>query len=179
MAMEGRYRRGRGEMAGNAAEAVTSAINDKATLEDGSTASWLRREKAATARNYAHLESWSRPRNIKPPCGGFTGQEVLPYSRDVRRGDVKIAAWRCAVNLPALRLGNSGRGNYAQRILKPTPGQSACGRAAYRREARMTAGEPVKSSRQRMAPTVIISARLALGVPMSRYRADSPTVIGL
>ena len=138
MAMAGRNSRGRGAMAGNAAEAVRGARNDKATPKGGSTASWLRREKAATIRNYAHFGGWSTPKSIKPPFGGFTGQEVLPYSRGVYRGDVKIAAWRCAVNLPASRLGHSGRGNHAQNDLKPTPGQSACGRAAYRREARMT-----------------------------------------
>ena len=181
MAMAGRIGRGRGAMAGNAAEAVRGARNDKATREDGSTASWLRWEKAATAPNYAYFGGWSTLKSIKPPFGGFTGQEVLPYSRGVRRGDVKIAAWRCAVNLPASRLGHPGRGNHAQDNLKPTPGQPACGCAAYRREAQMALEG---TNLEQKSPTADGSdshhlRTICFRRTPSRHRADSPTVIGV
>ena len=99
-------------------------------------------------------------RNDKPPLGGLTQPGVRPYSRDACRGRVKITAGgRSCQQAFTSSLGNSGRGNNAQSDLKPTPGRPACRCAAYRREAQMAAGKPVKSSRQRMAPSVIISAR--------------------
>jgi len=112
------------------------------------------------ARLEAAVMAFTDARNDKPPCGGLTGLGDKPYSRDVSRGKAKITAGErsCQPSFPSL-LGNSGRGNNAQSDLKPTPGRPACRCAAYRREAQMAAGKPVKSSRQRMAPSVINSAR--------------------
>ena len=69
--------------------------------------------------------------NDKPPFGGLTQLGEQPYSRDASRGKAKITAGDCGCQQAfTSSLGNSGRGNYAQRFLKPTPGRPACGCAA-------------------------------------------------
>jgi len=99
------------------------------------------RERAAVIKIVC--DAVTEARNEKPPVGGgLTQAGGRPYSRDACRGEAKITAGDrgCQPSLTS-QLGNSGRGNNAQSHPRPTPGQPACGCAAYRREAQMAHGE--------------------------------------
>ena len=63
------------------------------------------------------------PRNDKPSVKeGLTRAGGWPYPRDAGRGKGKINRGKRFVKCPPPTLGTSGRGNYAQTVLKPTPG---------------------------------------------------------
>jgi len=116
--------------------------------------------KAPTGPLMRFLEA----RNDKPPSGGNGGLTRLVGSLTlgmlVKRGlDYPGSSRTCQVH-PRPTLGRSGRGNHAQDCLKSRPGRWASRRAACCWEARTTTGKPVKSCQQRMAPSVINSARL-------------------
>jgi hypothetical protein len=102
------------------------------------------------------------PINDKPPSGGNGGLTWpvggLTLELQLKR-DGSVTGCFSPVNYPTT-LGLSGRGNHAQIWLKSRPGRWASRRAACRWEARTTTGKPVKSCQQRMAPSVINSARL-------------------
>ena len=124
------------------------------------------------------------PINEKPPTvgvEGLTGPGDWPYSRDAYRSLERITTGErgCQFSLTP-RLGNSGRGNYAQNFLKPTPGRPACGCAAYRGEAQMAVKGMNLDQMLTAADGSVshITARFWLGVIPFRNRADSPSVIG-
>jgi len=74
-----------------------------------------------------------------PREGGLTLPGKWHYACFANWRMSKFSPVNGLVNLP-LRLGLSGRGNYAQTGLKSRPGQPASRCAAYRREAQMATG---------------------------------------
>jgi hypothetical protein len=103
--------------------------------------------------------------NEKPRRGpGLDGAGGWLYSRVAVRGVVTITEVEIGCQIsPTSLLGNSGRVSNAQRTLNPHRGGQPVGarRVVGKRKWHRETG---KSSRQRMAPSVINSARSALGV---------------
>ena len=121
-------------------------------------------------------------RNDKPPIKGVDAAGGLPLRFRCEMSVIgNLHGCSSRVKHPttlAHSVDCSGRGNYAQSQLKPTPGQPACRHAALvgKREWHSRGRILSKSSRQRMAPSVINSARITIGV-FRLCRADSPSVI--
>ncbi len=96
------------------------------------------RERAAVIKIVC--EAVTEARNDKPPFGGLTRAGGWPYSRDAHARCREDSPGESGCQPPTSQLGTSGRETNAQIVLKPTPGQPACGCAACRREAQMAIG---------------------------------------
>ena len=114
-------------------------------------------------------------RNDKPPLGGLTRQAGCLYARvAVRRSSslARLIPLSTYLYASAHLVGETTRrkGLNLDRGGQPLDTQREAGKREWHRETG-------KSSPQRMAPSVIISARSELGAIRLQLRAESPSVI--